>query len=163
LVTPGQPVMQLEANVDDVTGEVLAHAITALLDAGAHDAWVTSILMKKGRPAHTVHALVDVALAGQIADVLRRETGTLGVRGSVVERWPAARQTARVEVEGYPVRIKVSAGRVKVEQEDAARVAARTGMPLREVVSLAEEAARRAPEVIELRPLGEQPDHDEPA
>ncbi len=163
LVTPGQPVMQLEANVDDVTGEVLAHAVTALLDAGAHDAWVTSILMKKGRPAHTVHALVDVALAGQIADVLRRETGTLGVRGSVVERWPAARQTARVEVEGYPVRIKVSAGRVKVEQEDAARVAARTGMPLREVVSLAEEAARRAPEVIELRPLGKQHDHDEPA
>ena len=163
LVAPGQPVVQLEANVDDVTGEVLAHAVAALLEAGAHDAWVTSILMKKGRPAHTVHALVDVALAGQIAEVLTRETGTLGVRGSVVERWPAARQTAHVEVEGYPVRIKVSAGRVKVEQEDAARVAARTGMPLREVVSLAEEAARRAPEVIELRPVEDQHDHDEPA
>ena len=54
---PGQPVVLLEANVDDATGEVLAHAIATLLDAGAHDAWVTPIVMKKGRPAHTVSAL----------------------------------------------------------------------------------------------------------
>ena len=45
---------QLEVNVDDVTGEVLAHTIAALLAAGAHDAWATPIVMKKGRPAHTV-------------------------------------------------------------------------------------------------------------
>ena len=51
---PGQPVVQLEVNVDDATGETIAHAIAALLEAGAHDAWVTPILMKKGRPAHTV-------------------------------------------------------------------------------------------------------------
>ncbi len=44
----------LEANVDDVTGEVLAHTIARLLAAGAQDAWVTPIVMKKGRPAHTV-------------------------------------------------------------------------------------------------------------
>ena len=48
---PGQPVVQLEANVDDATGEVLAHALAALLEAGAHDAWVTPVVMKKaGRP-----------------------------------------------------------------------------------------------------------------
>ena len=48
---PGQPVQLLETNVDDVTGEVIAHTITALLAAGAHDAWATPIVMKKGRPA----------------------------------------------------------------------------------------------------------------
>src|SRR5690606_17664291 len=53
----GQPVVLVEANVDDVTGEVLGHTIAALLAAGAHDAWVTPIVMKKGRPAHTVSAL----------------------------------------------------------------------------------------------------------
>jgi uncharacterized protein (DUF111 family) len=65
------------------------------------------------------------------------------VRVSVVDRWPFARQTDEVEVEGLPVRIKRTALRVKVEYEDAARVARRTGLPLREVVSRAEAEARR--------------------
>ena len=54
----GQPVTLLEVNVDDATGETLAHAIAMLMEAGAHDAWITPILMKKGRPAHTVSALL---------------------------------------------------------------------------------------------------------
>jgi uncharacterized protein (TIGR00299 family) protein len=139
----GQPVTVLEANVDDATGEVLAHTIAALLDAGAHDAWVTPIVMKKGRPAHKVSALVDPALAGQVARVMTAETGTLGVRGHTVQRWPQARAGGAVAVGGSAVRVKVSAGRVKVEHDDAARVARATGLPLREVVSRAEEAWRR--------------------
>ncbi|MDQ6725007.1 MAG: nickel pincer cofactor biosynthesis protein LarC [Actinomycetota bacterium] len=140
---PGQPVILLEVNVDDVTGETLAHAITALLAAGAHDAWVTPIVMKKGRPAHTVSALADTALADQVAGVLVAETGSLGVRGETLQRWPSARVDGQVEVDGVPVRVKVGAGRVKVEHDDAARAARRTGLPLREVVSRAEEAWRR--------------------
>jgi uncharacterized protein (TIGR00299 family) protein len=160
----GQPVVHLEVNVDDATGEVIAHTVTALLDAGAHDAWVTPIVMKKGRPAYTVAALVDPSLAGQVADVLTKETGSLGVRGTTLERWPSARDSSVVEVSGYPVRIKVSAGRVKVEHDDAARVAKHTGLPLREVVSLAEEGARRGHGVVELRAAAEQePPDDEPA
>jgi len=140
---PGQPVLLLEVNVDDVSGETLAHAIAALLDAGAHDAWVTPIVMKKGRPAHTVSALADTALADQVAGVLMAETGSLGVRGDTLQRWPAARVEGQIEVDGVPVRVKVGAGRVKVEHDDAARAARRTGLPLREVVSRAEEAWRR--------------------
>lgn len=139
----GQPVLLFEANLDDATGETLAHAITALLDAGAHDAWITPILMKKGRPAHTVHALCDLALGAQVEAVLVRETGTLGVRGTRLERWPVERQGDRVAVDGLDIRVKVSPGRVKVEHDDAARVARLIGRPLREVVSLAEEAWRR--------------------
>lgn len=142
-MAPGQPVTQLDVNVDDATGETLAHAIAAVLDAGAHDAWVTPIVMKKGRPAHMVSALCDPVLAAQVARTLVRESGSLGVRGRQLERWPEARTTERVDVEGRPVRVKVSAGRVKVEHDDAAKVAGLTGLPLREVVSLAEEAYRR--------------------
>ena len=54
----GQPVTLLEVNVDDATGETLAHTISMLMEAGAHDAWVSSIVMKKGRPAHTVERVV---------------------------------------------------------------------------------------------------------
>ena len=158
----GQPVLQLEVNVDDITGEVLAHSIAALMEAGAHDAWVTPIVMKKGRPAYTVTALCDTALSGQIAEVLRRETGSLGVRGTTLDRWPSARTTEEVEVAGYPVRVKVSAGRVKVEHDDAARIAQRTGLPLREVVSLAEESARRGHGVVSL-PMSDDGPRDDSA
>ena len=143
----GQPVLLLEANVDDATGETLAHTISVLLEAGAHDAWVTPMVMKKGRPAHTVHVLVEPAEAARMADVLARETGTLGVRGTTMQRWPSRRELEEVTVEGDTVRLKVSPNRVKVEHDDAARVARRTGIPLREVISLAEEAWRRRPTV----------------
>ena len=143
LADPGQPVMLLETNIDDATGETLAHAIGALLEAGAHDAWLTPIQMKKGRPAHKVSALADVALAKQVMHTMIDETGTLGVRAQQVERWPQARVEEFVEIAGQPVRVKVSAGRTKVEMEDAANVARTTGRPVREVISLAEAAWRR--------------------
>jgi len=160
-VLGGQPVVLLEVNVDDATGETLAHTLGALLAAGAHDAWITPILMKKGRPAHTVSALADVALSGQVAEVLTLETGSLGVRGANLDRWPAARQPDTVEVAGYPVRVKVSPGRVKVEHDDAARVAQRAGLPLREVLSLAEEAGRRTLRIVP-DPLADAVAHEHP-
>jgi uncharacterized protein (TIGR00299 family) protein len=140
---PGQTVMLLEVNVDDATGETLAHTVAALLDAGAHDAWVTPILMKKGRPGHTVSVLADPTLSGSLADILTRETGSLGVRGRSLERWPTARDEDEVDVAGLPVRVKISPGRVKVEHDDAARAARKAGLPLREAVRRAEEAWHR--------------------
>jgi len=140
----GQPVVLLETNVDDATGEVLSGAIIALLGAGAHDAWLTPIVMKKGRPAYTVSALADTALADQIADVMAIETGTLGVRGQTMQRWPASRTEDTVDVEGRTVRVKVSAGRIKVEHDDATIAAQHLNKPVREVISLAEAAWRRS-------------------
>src|SRR6185437_16679673 len=94
----GQPVVQLEANLDDVTGEQLAYAVASLMDAGAHDAWVTPAVMKKGRPAHVLHALCDPALVAVVRAVITRTTGTLGVRALTGERWPVARTMAKVTV-----------------------------------------------------------------
>jgi uncharacterized protein (TIGR00299 family) protein len=138
---PGQPVQLLETNVDDATGEVIAHTIAALLAAGAHDAWATPIVMKKGRPAHTVHALCDPAHATVVAEVLVRETGALGLRGSVLQRWPQQRREVVVDVDGRPVRVKVASGRVKPEHDDAVAAATALGLPLREVLRRAETAA----------------------
>ena len=143
LAPPGQPVRLLEVNVDDTTGEVLAHAVTALLAAGAHDAWVTPIVMKKGRPAFTVSVLADPVLAPELAARLCAETGSLGVRGRTIERWPRAREESVVDVDGMPVRIKIGAGRVKVEHDDAVAAARHLDLPLREVIARAEAAADR--------------------
>jgi len=135
---PGQPVMLLETNVDDATGEVLAHALEALLTAGAYDAWITPVVMKKGRPGHTVSVLLDPVLTEAVRATLQSETGSLGVRGALLERWPARRDMDQVDLDGTSVRIKISPGRVKAEQRDAQRVASRTGLPLRDVLYRAE-------------------------
>lgn len=142
---PGRDAVLVEVNVDDVTGEVLAHTITALLAAGAHDAWATPIVMKKGRPAHTVAALVDPADVERVAAVLLAETGSLGVRASTVRRWPQQRAEVTVHVGGHPIRVKVAAGRAKPEHDDAVAAAAALGRPLRDVLRDAETAARREP------------------
>jgi uncharacterized protein (TIGR00299 family) protein len=171
----GHPLTVLEANVDDASGEVLAHALGALMDAGAHDAWITPILMKKGRPGHTVSALVDPALAGAIAAVLTSETGSLGVRAHRVERSSAARHLDHVLVDDLSVQVKVSPGRIKAEFEDAATVARRTGRPVREVLAEAESRYRAGPQSV-VTPLHlhddeghvhhghhHDPDHDHPS
>ena len=136
----GQPTALIEANLDDATGETLAWTLTALLEAGAKDAWVTPVVAKKGRPAHLVSALADVALASQVAACLAAETGTIGFRISTVERHPSPRLIETVTVDGMPVRVKVSPNRAKAEHEDAARVARITRRPLRLVTDEAERA-----------------------
>ena len=133
----GQPVELLECNVDDVTGEVVAHAIAQLLAAGAHDAWATPIVMKKGRPAFTVHALCDGAHLDVVRAAMVAETGTLGVRGATMRRWPQQRTETSVEVEGHRIRLKLAAGRVKVEHDDAAAAARALDVPLRVVMERA--------------------------
>jgi uncharacterized protein (DUF111 family) len=134
----GQPVAHLEANVDDATGEQLAHAVGALLEAGAHDAWLAPVIMKKGRPGTVVHVLGDPSRTSRLRQVLRDTTGSLGVRVTSGERWPAARSVHSVWVDGQMVRVKVAAGKVKAEYEDVARVSRRTGRSLREVAFQAE-------------------------
>jgi uncharacterized protein (DUF111 family) len=138
---PGQPMVELSANVDDVTGEVLAHAVGSLLAGGANDAWITPIVMKKGRPGHTLHALVDPALAEAVRDILVAESGTLGLRAVTVARWPQVREDVVVEIDGQSVRVKRAGHRVKAEHDDAARAAVALGRPFRDVLAEAERLA----------------------
>ncbi|MHB1508947.1 MAG: nickel pincer cofactor biosynthesis protein LarC [Acidimicrobiales bacterium] len=140
----GQALVVLEANLDDATGETLAHAVVQLLEAGALDAWLQPAIMKRGRPAHVLSALCDPALARDIAGVMATQTGTLGVRSSGVQRLSYQREYGTAEVEGLPVRVKVGPGRVKAEHLDAARVARITGLSLIEVAARAEAGFRGA-------------------
>ena len=133
----GTPVALLEANVDDVTGEVLAHTVSTLLAAGAHDAWLTPIVMKKGRPAHTVSVLCDPSLVTRVRAIIVRETGTLGVRMSSLQRWPQQRFETTVEVDGHAIRVKLAEHRIKIEFDDAAAAAAAIGTPVRVVLDRA--------------------------
>ncbi len=134
----GQPVVMLETNVDDATGEQLAHAVASLLDAGALDVWLTPVIMKKGRPGSVVHVLTEPSRAEDLRHLLRQATGSLGVRMVVGERWPSARRFDEVWVDGQLIRIKVSEAGVKAEHEDVALAARRTGGSLRDLARRAE-------------------------
>lgn len=132
----------LETNVDDVTGELLGHLIGRLLAAGAADAWCTPIVMKKGRPAHTVHALTEPGRMAECEKVLLSETGSLGSRRSSVERLALPRQVVTVSVGGHPVRVKQGPWGAKPEHDDLVAAASALNLPLREV---AERAGRASP------------------
>ena len=139
---PGQPALVLETNLDDVTGEQLGHALAAVLEAGALDAWVSGVTMKKGRPGQVLHVLADAGRAGALRAEIERLTGTMGVRATTVERWPVARVMGEVVVDGMTVRMKVTGGRAKPEFDDVAALAAKTGASVHDVSSRAEEAWR---------------------
>ncbi len=99
--------------------------------------------MKKGRPAHTLHALCDPAQAGAVGAVLLAESGSLGLRATAVERWPQVREELVVDLDGHAVRVKRAGHRVKAEHDDAAAAARALGRPLREVLAEVERRAAR--------------------
>lgn len=136
----------LETNIDDMTPEALAHAQRRLLDAGALDVWITPALMKKGRPASVLSALVRGDTAW-LAELIVRETSTLGVRRRPVERYTADREIISVATGFGPVRVKVKriAGAIAgihPEFDDCQSAAEKAGIPLREVTEAATAAAR---------------------
>jgi uncharacterized protein (TIGR00299 family) protein len=140
----------IEANIDDMSPELLPPLLDSLLAAGAHDAWLTPIVMKKGRPAFSVSALCSRDHSDRIADTLFRESTTFGIRTTHVTKQALERAWAEVQVAGHSVRVKTAlrAGSVvtaSVEFEDARKAARATGMALKDVYA---EALARATEKI---------------
>lgn len=102
-------VREISANVDDLDPRLWPAVLDRLLDAGAVDAWLTPIIMKKGRPAHTVSALAPRADVTPVVEALISHTSTIGVRiAHPSHRRVLERRWYPVEVAGHPVRIKIS-------------------------------------------------------
>ena len=144
----GEPLALLEANLDDVGGEVVAHAVDALLAAGALDAWTAHVTMKKGRPGVVLTAVARPEEETAVAEAMLRHTTTLGVRLLPVLRWELDREQHTVAVAGQPVSVKVGrlAGEVvnlAPEHEDVAHAAAALGRPAKAVWAEAWAAAQR--------------------
>jgi uncharacterized protein (TIGR00299 family) protein len=139
----------LEANVDDLDPRVWPGVLQHLLDAGAHDAWLTPILMKKGRPAHTLSALLPVTAVDAVKRVVFRETSTLGTRTRAVDKHALERSFTTVEVGGCVIAVKhawydgelVSS---TPEWEDVARAAEALARPAQQVLREAQTSAKNA-------------------
>ena len=138
-----QQVVVLETNVDDLDPRAWPAVLADLLAAGALDAWLTPVLMKKGRPAHVVSALAEPVAVPAVRAVLFRETTTLGVRESGVARQVLARRFRTVDVGGQPVAVKLGLGpdgevlNAVPEWEDVVRAAAALDRPVKAVLAQA--------------------------
>ena len=137
-----EPVVELATNLDDVTGEQLGHAIGELMAAGALDAWVTPIVMKKNRPAHTLSVLAHPQQAADLAGLVMSLTGTLGVRSRQLDRVAVQRTTVTVSVDGHDIDVKISDVRVKAEFDHVAAAATALGLPVQEIAARAETLAQ---------------------
>ena len=144
---PASDVLLIEANVDDMNPQLVGPLFDALFEAGAVDAWSAPILMKKGRPALQISALAPPSARAAVERAFFQGSTTLGLRRRALERVVLARSFATVETPYGTVRAKVAAldGEVlgaQPEFEDCRRLAARAGVPAREVLSAAAAAAR---------------------
>jgi uncharacterized protein (TIGR00299 family) protein len=145
---PTGPVV-LEANVDDLDPRLWPGALDALFAAGASDAWLTPILMKKGRPAHTLSVLCRPEAVREVQAAVFATTSTIGLRVVPVGKVALERTSSSVEVLGGRVGVKLAAadGRVvnvSVEYEDVATLARELGLPVKEVLRAATAAAEAA-------------------
>lgn len=129
----------LETNIDDMGGEGFGYVQERLLEAGALDVWMTPIQMKKNRPAILLSALVKDGDADDAANVILRETSTLGVRRRAVERYTADREIIEVGTSLGMARVKIKrvdgdiAG-IAPEYEDCRKLAIEHGLTLAEVM-----------------------------
>ncbi len=147
LPTNGDRVWMLETNLDDLPGEIVGYTTTQLLAAGALDAYVTPIQMKKNRPGVMVSVLCDEPKIATMEEILFRETTTLGVRRYQVSRHKLRRKPAEVSTKFGPIQGKLGwiEGRPPAfspEHDDCARVAKEHGVALREVHDAAHAAYR---------------------
>jgi uncharacterized protein (TIGR00299 family) protein len=151
----------LQANVDDLDPRLWPGVLTELLAAGAADAWLTPILMKKGRPAHTLSVLCTPARLPAVQDVVLSATSTIGLRRSPVDKLALDRTQGSVPVLGGTVGVKVarSGGRVvnvSVEFDDVAALAGTLELPVKEVLRAATAAAYAAHPVASARLSGRE-------
>jgi uncharacterized protein (DUF111 family) len=151
-------VVELQTNLDDVTGEIIGHALETLMAHGALDAWVVPAMMKKNRPGSILCVLVAQEVADQMARRVLELTGSFGVRFRAWDRLILDRELQTVESSLGPVCLKVGRldGRVivaKPEFEDVRQMAQKLNRPVAEVMA----AARAAASILMQQTDGESP------
>jgi uncharacterized protein (TIGR00299 family) protein len=135
----------IESNIDNMSGELLGGLMETLLAAGALDVSYTPIQMKKNRPAVMITLICPVEAGERLAQMLLRETSTLGVRIQQIQRLKAQRTQERIETPIGPVVVKVKRLGTRIisalpEYEECIRISRERNMPLEEVYAVTQHA-----------------------
>ena len=141
-----RPMVLIETNIDDMTGEMLGYARDKLLEAGVADVWFSPVQVKKGRPGVMISVICSESQEEVVARLLLRETSTLGVRARPVHRWEAERELLEFESSLGWAAVKVKRllderPRIAPEYEACKRIAEATGLPLADVYRLVQTEA----------------------
>lgn len=131
-----------ETNVDDLDPRIWPQVLARLMEAGAADAWLTPILMKKGRPAHTLSVLVSRPNAEIVRAVILAETSAIGLREFDIRKHAADREFASVDVDGQRIHVKIAryggqVVNVQPEYDDVVAAAAVLKRPVKNVLAKA--------------------------
>lgn len=131
-------IVVLEANMDDMTGEMAGYALEKLMEAGARDAFYTPIYMKKNRPAIMLKVIADAGNVKEMEKIILKETSTIGLRKYQVQRTRMDRTSEEIETIYGKVRVKISRfedlERKTLEYEDVKKIAECTGKGMMELM-----------------------------
>lgn len=136
----------IESNIDDMNPQVYPYLIERLLESGSYDAYLTPVIMKKGRPGMVLTVLAPAGAVDELTKVIYRETTTIGVRYREMNRRKLPREEILVPTEFGPVRMKkietLDGLRIVPEYEEARRIARERALPLHEILVRLDEVAR---------------------
>lgn len=139
--------IEVVTNIDDLNPQLYEHAIELILAAGARDVTITPTIMKKGRPGVVLTVLVEHGLRDAIADIIFRETSSIGLRFHSISRLKLSRKLRVVNTPSGRVRIKVSGAAegpltLSPEYEDCRQLALQHHLPLKVIMEQALASAR---------------------
>lgn len=138
-------VVILETNVDDVSGEVLAHVVDKIMSNGAKDISIIPAITKKGRPSHIISVICESDTVNQLLNLLVSETGTLGVRLRTTDRFIVPRQMLtmkiRLDNKDFTVRCKLAktnsnTKQFKIEYDDIKAIAEKFSLTFKQTEEL---------------------------
>jgi pyridinium-3,5-bisthiocarboxylic acid mononucleotide nickel chelatase len=138
--------VSVETNIDDMNPEIFPYVIEKLLAAGANDAYITPVVMKKGRPGMLLSTLVERGTIDTMLDILFKETSTIGVRIQPVERKKLLRSNRQTNTSLGVVTVKAieinGKEHLRPEFEECKRIALERQLPLLEVYKIIEHDIR---------------------
>lgn len=134
---PGDEIIELICNVDDMTGEEIGYSVNRLLEFGAREVFTASVHMKKSRPGVMLHVLTDEERKDEMVRMIFALTSTIGIRVIPAERFVLERREETMKTSLGTVRRKICSGygveRYKWEYDDVEAIARAQGMSVREV------------------------------
>jgi uncharacterized protein (TIGR00299 family) protein len=141
-ISPEEQIAVIDATIDDMSPQIYGHFQEKALAEGALDVYSTPIYMKKNRPAMKITCICAVSDVNRLAELMFRETTTIGIRYAVAQRKTLRREFHQVQTDYGPVTMKVSYMEDRPvnfipEFEDCRRLAMEKGVALKEVQSAA--------------------------
>ncbi|MBP5325531.1 MAG: nickel pincer cofactor biosynthesis protein LarC [Pseudobutyrivibrio sp.] len=130
-------IIELNCNIDDMTGEDLGFALDAIYEAGAREAFFTPVQMKKNRPGILITVITASSEKDAVVRAIFANTTTIGIREKICGRFILDRKIETIETPLGPVRVKKSSGygveKCKIEFDDLSKIAKEKGLSLTEV------------------------------